>query len=84
MTDGFNCSKCGHDKDCEKSGYKYHCYNCNHVESETANTLFHKVKFGLQKAFCIVFEMNMSSKSVFSIQMGERFEIRQGTAYFFV
>ena len=83
-SDGFKCSKCEHDKGCEKSGYKYHCYKCNHVESSTANTLFHKVKFGLQKAFCVVFEMSTSSKSVSSIQMGKRFEIRQGTAWFFM
>tara|TARA_R100001369_G_scaffold57449_1_gene84313 strand:+ start:145 stop:531 length:387 start_codon:yes stop_codon:yes gene_type:complete len=60
--DGFRCMKYGHTKGCEKSGYKYHCYGCNHVESATANTLFHKVKFGLQKAFCVVFEMSTSSK----------------------
>ncbi|QHI38654.1 hypothetical protein IMCC3317_40480 [Kordia antarctica] len=82
--DGFKCMKCGHTKGCEKSGYRYHCYGCNHVESATANTLFHKVKFGLQKAFCVVFEMSTSSKSVSSIQMGKRFNIRQGTAWFFM
>jgi len=41
--------KCDHTKGCEKAGYRYHCYGCNHVESATANPLFHKVKFGLQK-----------------------------------
>jgi transposase-like protein len=82
--DGFKCVKCGHTKGCEKSGYKFHCYGCNHVESATANTLFHKVKFGLQKAFCVVFEMSTSSKSVSSIQMGKRFDIRQGTAWYFM
>lgn len=69
-------------KGCQKSGYKYHCYGCHHVESATANTLFHKVKFGLQKAFYVVFEMSTSSKSVSSIQMEKRFDIRQGTAWF--
>jgi len=82
--DGFVCMKCGHTKGCKKSGYKYQCYGCQHVESSTANTLFHKVKFGLQKAFCIVFEMSTSSKSVSSIQMGKRFDIRQGTAWYFM
>jgi len=82
--DGFTCMKCGHTKGCEKAGFKYHCYGCHHVESATANTLFHKVKFGLQKAFCVVFEMSTSSKSVSSIQMGKRFDIRQGTAWFFM
>ncbi len=43
--DGFKCAKCGAEKGCEKAGFNYHCYACNHVESATANTLFHKVKF---------------------------------------
>ena len=82
--DGFRCVKCGHTKGCLKSGYKYQCYFCNHVESSTANTLFHRVKFGLQKAFCVVFEMSTSSKSLSSIQMGKRFDIRQGTVWYFM
>ncbi len=82
--DGFTCIKCGHNKGCEKSDYRYHCYSCQHVESATENTLFHKVKFGLQKAFCVVFEMSTSSKSISSIQMRKRFSIRQGTAWYFM
>ncbi len=54
------------------------------MESATANTIFHKVKFGLQKAFCIAFEMSTSSKSISSIQMGKRFSLRQGTAWYFM
>jgi len=82
--DGFTCPKCGHTKGCQKKGYKYHCYGCDKVESSTAGTLFHKVKFGLRKAFCIVFEMSTSSQSLSSIQMGERYGIRQGTAWYFM
>jgi len=82
--DGFICAKCGATKGCELKGYRYHCYGCRHVESATANTLFHKVKFGLQKAFCIVFEMSVTSKSLSSIQIGKRFEIRQATAWYFM
>jgi len=82
--DGFICSKCGHTKGCEKSGHRYHCYACHHVESSTANTLFHKVKFGLHKAFLIVFEMSTSSKGLSSVQMGKRYGIRQSTAWFFM
>ena len=82
--DGFTCSKCGHTKCCEKSGYRYHCYSCQHVESATSNTLFHKVKFGLEKAFCVAFEISTSSKSISSIQMGKRFSIRQGTEWCFL
>lgn len=38
----------------------------------------------MQKAFCVVFEMSTSSKSISSIQMGKSFSIRQGTAWFFM
>ncbi len=67
-----------------KSEYNYECYKCRYVESATANTLLHKVKFGLHKAFCIAFEMSTSSKSLSSIQMEKRNDLRQGTAWYFI
>ena len=82
--DGFVCPKCGGTHGCMKKGYKYHCYSCNYVESATANTLFHKVKFGLQKAFCVVFEMTTSSKSLSSVQLAERYGISQTSMWFFM
>lgn len=81
---GFVCPKCGHTKGCQKTGHKYHCYSCGSVESATANTLFHKVKFGLRKAFFIVFEMTASTKGMSSIQIGNRYGISQTTAWFFM
>lgn len=83
-SNGFKCIKCGYEKGCLKKDYKYHCYNCSHVESSTANTLFHKVKFGLHKAFCIVFEMTTSSKSLSSVQLGQRYGISQTSTWFFM
>jgi hypothetical protein len=82
--DGFKCMKCVSEKGCLKQDYKYHCYGCQHVESSTANTLFHNVKFGLQKAFCIVFEMSTSSKSLSSVQVGKRYRIGQTTSWFYM
>lgn len=82
--DGFTCTKCCHTKGCMKSDYKYECYQCHHVESATSNTLFHKVKFGLQKAFCMVFEMSTSSKSISSIQLGLRYNVSQTSTWFFM
>lgn len=82
--DGFKCNKCEGEKGRMKKGFKYHCYSCDHVKSSTANTLFHKVKFGLQKAFCIVFEMATSSKSLSSVQLGERYGVSQTLTWFFM
>lgn len=59
-------------------------YHCHHVESATAGTLFHKVKFGVRKAFCIVFEMATLSKGISSAQIGKRYGIRQATAWYFM
>jgi len=82
--DGFTCSKCGGAKGCEKSYYRYHCYTCDHVESSTANTLFHKVKFGLRKAFFICFEMSTTTKSLSASYMGVRFGLTEKTARLFM
>ena len=49
--DGFTCMKCGHTKGCEKVDYRYHCYNCQHLESTTANTLFIKLNLVCKKPF---------------------------------
>lgn len=45
--DGCKCSKYGLETGSKKSVFTYHCYTCNHLESRTVNTLFHKVKFPL-------------------------------------
>lgn len=83
--DGFTCPKCGHQHcwDNHRPFYKV-CKNCRHAESATANTLFHKVKFGLRNAFYICFEMSCTTKSLSSIQMGKRLGIRQQTAWLFM
>src|SRR5690625_431408 len=81
---GFKCKKCGGHKGCLKKGYKYQCYQCNHVESATAGTLFHRNRFGLRKAFFIIFEMVNTTKGLSSVQMSKRYGIRQPTAWTFM
>ena len=49
--DGFICRKCGHKKFTKRENLTRTCNYCRHNESPTANTTFHKVKFGLKKAF---------------------------------
>ena len=82
---GFTCSKCG----CTQSSvgkldYSRQCHQCHHIESPTANTLFHKVKFGARKAFMIVFEMTASTKSLSASQMAKRYGISRTTAWLFM
>ncbi|CAA9202045.1 hypothetical protein FLACOL7796_04064 [Flavobacterium collinsii] len=84
LSNSFKFSKCGFEKGCERLGLMYQCYSCNHVEITIVNTLFHKVKFGLQKAILIVFEMTTSGKILSSVQVGKRYGISQTRACFFM
>jgi transposase-like protein len=81
----YECRDCGNKKYIVIQ--KYHsreCTKCRYIESATANTLFHKVKFGIQKAFCIAFEMSCTTKGLSSPQMAKRYGITQKTAWFFM
>jgi len=83
--DGFKCSKCNHTKfTIRKLNFARDCNLCHHVESPTANTIFHKVKFGTRKAFGIVFEMSATTKSLSSSQMAKRYSISRPTAWLFM
>ena len=81
---GFVCKKCGHEKYSERENYKRCCTLCKHIESTTAGTLFHKVKFGIRKAFYIMFEMAASTKGLSSSQVGRRYGISRKSAWLFM
>ncbi len=49
-----------------------------------ANTLFHKVKFGLRKAFFMCFEMSTTTKSLSASYIAERFGVTEKTARIFM
>jgi len=83
---GFTCPKCGHTHYWHKKDDPYTkvCKACRHAESVTAHTLFHKVKFDLSKAFYILFEMSMTTKSCSSPVLARKYEINQKTAWLFM
>ena len=82
---GYKCRDCGNSKYVViQKYYSRECTKCRYIESATANTLFHKVKFGIQKAFCITFEMSCTTKGLSSPQMAKRYGITQKTAWFFM
>jgi len=81
---GFKCKKCGHTGAQTRRNYSRTCNKCSHTESATANTLFHKVKFGIQKAFFICFEMSTTTKSLSANYVAERFGVTEKTARLFM
>ncbi len=83
--DGYRCPKCGHTKfTVRKANFGHDCNRCHHIESPTAQTIFHNVKFGLRKAFIIVFEMSTTTKSFSSSQMAKRVTISRQSAWLFM
>lgn len=82
--DGFKCVKCGHTGSQIRANSSHTCNKCSHTESATANTLFHKVKFGVRKAFFICFEMATSTKSLSASYIAVRFGVTEKTARLFM
>ena len=82
---GYKCSKCNHNKfTVRRANFARDCNRCHHIESPTANTLFHKVKFGIRKAFGIAFEMSATTKSMSASQIAKRYSISRPTAWLFM
>lgn len=82
--EGFKCVKCNHGAAQVRKDFSRTCNICGHTESATANTLFHKVKFGVRKAFFICFEMATSTKSLSASYMGVRYGVTEKTARLFM
>lgn len=82
--ESFKCVKCNHGAAQVRKDFSRTCNICGHTESATANTLFHKVKFGVRKAFFICFEMATSTKSLSASYMGVRYGVTEKTARLFM
>ncbi len=81
---GFECLKCKNKTSQVRKNFSRTCNKCSHTETASANTLFHKVKFGLRKAFFICFEMSSTTKSLSASYMGVRFGVTEKTARLFM
>lgn len=82
--DGYKCKKCGHNHYCKgNSPLSRQCTSCRHVESPTAGTLFHKVKFDLVKAFYIVYFVATNKKGIASTELSRKLSLRQKTCWNF-
>lgn len=81
---GYKCLKCGHSGCQTRDNSSKICNRCSYIESSTANTLFHKVKFGVRKAFYICFEMSTTTKSLSASYVAERFGVTEKTARLFM
>ena len=62
---------------------KRKCTTCKHIESPTANTIFHGVKFPLNKAFYLVYHAHYSKKSKTIDELSEELDLRRNTLWAF-
>ncbi len=81
---GFYCRRCGHSHSCSgKTLHSRQCTSCRYVESPTAQTLFHQLKFDLLKAFYIVYFMSTNKKGITSTELSRKLNLRQKTCWSF-
>ncbi|PLX10554.1 MAG: hypothetical protein C0598_10115 [Marinilabiliales bacterium] len=80
---GYKCSKCANTNYCGgKQPYSRRCTRCKKEESATANTIFHRCKFPLVKAFEILL-LACQAPAISSYKVSEYLEMRHMTCYNF-
>jgi hypothetical protein len=83
-SNGFICKKCGHDRYIiHTSPFSRKCTSCKHVESVTADTLFHGIRIPMDKAFYIVYDTIRSGKSKTLEELSELLELNKNTVWAF-
>ncbi len=81
---GFVCRKCGYDNYCEgKTPHSRRCTRCKTEESATAHTLFHNVKFPINKAFYIAYNVCVLQKDISSYNYADELGLNQMTCWKF-
>lgn len=82
---GFICRKCGNDNYCDgKVPFSRRCTRCKNEESATSNTLFHNIKFPLNKAFFIAYQVFFNKKEISLNDLSRDLDIRQITCWNFI
>ena len=77
---GFSCKMCGNTKSFKGKGkFDARCTRCSYNESITANTIFHKTKFPLQKAFYMLYLISQTKTEVTASELAEMLELQKST-----
>jgi hypothetical protein len=81
--DGFKCRNCGHTNFCRgKTPYSRRCTRCKKDESAIANTIFHRCRIPMTKAFELAF-LACSTNNVSSGVISKKLKIRKMTCFNF-
>jgi hypothetical protein len=81
---GFTCKRCHHTRWCQgKDKYSKRCTRCRYDESATSYTIFHRLKFDVQKAFYMVFLVYANKGEITSHELSQILSLRQSTCWAF-
>jgi len=81
---GYACKKCGNTKWCEgKDDFYRRCTKCRYDESPTVDTIFHKLKFPINKAFYLLFLVFANKEKITSLELSNILSLRQSTCWTF-
>ncbi len=81
---GFECSKCGNTKYSDgRTKFARRCSKCGYDESVTSNTVFHKIKFPIEKAFYILYLANNKQNKYTLDELSEILDLRRNTVWNF-
>lgn len=81
---GYSCRYCKHENYCTTKRYgERRCCSCKKPESATAQTLFHKVKFPLHKAFMMIYLISTTKKGISGSELKRKMGVHKRTALLF-
>lgn len=82
--DGYVCRKCAHTNYCEgKTPSSRRCTRCKKEESATAHTIFHNIKFPVNKAFYIAYNVCVLGNDFSSYNYSDQLGLNQMTCWKF-
>jgi hypothetical protein len=82
--DGYHCLKCGNDKYTRLPKLlSRRCSRCLYIESVTNSTVFHALKFPINKAFYIVYHCSFSEGKITLDELSSMLDLRRNTCWNF-
>ena len=82
--DGYTCRKCGHTNYCDgKTPSSRRCTRCKKEESATSHTIFHNIKFPINKAFFIAYNVCVLGNDFSSYNYSDQLGLNQMTCWKF-
>lgn len=82
--ESYQCKKCGNTNfGKSKSLYGKRCTKCNYDESPTNDTLFHRLRFPITKAFYMVYLVSIKDKNITVDELSKILSLRRETCWSF-